>query len=54
MLVFHVNRMTDLTRRVWISSTDAVSVVEKGFRIVQVPSDYFYLVRLLSALCYLV
>jgi hypothetical protein len=31
--------------RVWISSTDAVSVVQKGFRIVHAPSDYFYLVR---------
>lgn len=28
---------------VWISSADAVAVVEKGFRIVQAPSDYFYL-----------
>jgi len=30
---------------VWLSSTHAASTVEKGFRIVQVPSDYFYLVR---------
>ncbi|KAL4070042.1 glycoside hydrolase family 20 protein [Scleroderma yunnanense] len=28
---------------VWISSTDAASVANKGFRIVQAPSDYFYL-----------
>ncbi|OAX39916.1 glycoside hydrolase family 20 protein [Rhizopogon vinicolor AM-OR11-026] len=28
---------------VWISSEDALAVVEKGFRIVQVPSNYFYL-----------
>ncbi|KAI6166689.1 glycoside hydrolase family 20 protein [Pisolithus thermaeus] len=28
---------------VWISSADAAAVVEKGFRIVQAPSDYFYL-----------
>jgi hypothetical protein len=30
--------------RVWISSQDALAVAEKGFRIVQVPSNYFYLV----------
>ncbi|KAI5996029.1 glycoside hydrolase family 20 protein [Pisolithus orientalis] len=28
---------------VWISSADAAAVVEKGFRIVQAPSNYFYL-----------
>ncbi|KAG6336864.1 hypothetical protein ID866_2222 [Astraeus odoratus] len=28
---------------VWISSAHAAAVVEKGFRIVQAPSDYFYL-----------
>ncbi|KAG1851814.1 glycoside hydrolase family 20 protein [Suillus tomentosus] len=28
---------------VWISSADAAAVVEKGFRIIQAPSDYFYL-----------
>ncbi|KAG1725011.1 glycoside hydrolase family 20 protein [Suillus paluster] len=28
---------------VWISSVDAVAVAERGFRIVQVPSNYFYL-----------
>ncbi|OJA13667.1 hypothetical protein AZE42_10834, partial [Rhizopogon vesiculosus] len=28
---------------VWISSEDAVAVAERGFRIIQVPSDYFYL-----------
>ncbi|OAX38800.1 glycoside hydrolase family 20 protein [Rhizopogon vinicolor AM-OR11-026] len=28
---------------VWISSENAVAVAERGFRIIQVPSDYFYL-----------
>ncbi|KAG1899664.1 glycoside hydrolase family 20 protein [Suillus fuscotomentosus] len=28
---------------VWISSEDALAVAEKGFRIVQAPSNYFYL-----------
>ncbi|KAF9234700.1 glycoside hydrolase family 20 protein [Melanogaster broomeanus] len=28
---------------VWISSEDAVAVAERGFRIVQAPSNYFYL-----------
>ncbi|KAG2359682.1 glycoside hydrolase family 20 protein [Suillus spraguei] len=28
---------------IWISSEDAAAVVEKGFRIVQAPSNYFYL-----------
>jgi hexosaminidase len=35
-----------IPNRVWISSQDALAVVEKGFRIVQVPSNYFYLVSL--------
>jgi hypothetical protein len=30
--------------RVWISSEDALAVVERGFRVIQVPSNYFYLV----------
>lgn len=33
-----------MRNRVWLSSSHAASAVEKGFRIVQVPSDYFYLV----------
>ncbi|KAG1867157.1 glycoside hydrolase family 20 protein [Suillus subalutaceus] len=28
---------------IWISSADAAAVVEKGFRIIQAPSNYFYL-----------
>ncbi|KAG1836126.1 glycoside hydrolase family 20 protein [Suillus subalutaceus] len=28
---------------IWISSADAAAVVDKGFRIVQAPSNYFYL-----------
>lgn len=35
--------------RVWISSSDAAAVAEKGFRIVHAPSDYFYLVRCSSS-----
>ena len=30
---------------VWISSANAAKVVEKNFRLVHAPSDYFYLVR---------
>ena len=30
---------------VWISSANAAAVVEKNFRLVHAPSDYFYLVR---------
>ena len=30
--------------RVWISSGDTSAVAERGFRIIQVPSNYFYLV----------
>ncbi|KAF9234697.1 glycoside hydrolase family 20 protein [Melanogaster broomeanus] len=38
---------------VWISSEDAAAVAERGFRIVQAPSNYFYLVSALltPALC---
>jgi hypothetical protein len=35
-----------MASRVWISSEDAAAVAEKGFRIVQAPSNYFYLVGL--------
>ena len=31
--------------RIWISSEDAAAVAEKNFRIVHVPSNYFYLAR---------
>lgn len=38
--------------RVWISSASAAKVVERDFRLIHVPSDYFYLVRILSDLLY--
>ena len=37
---FHVVRPS-----VWISSANAAAVVEKNFRLVHGPSDFFYLVR---------
>lgn len=33
----------DSASRVWISSEDAAAVASLGFRIVQAPSNYFYL-----------
>ena len=35
----------DTVVMVWISSQDAAAVAQKGFRFIQGPSDYFYLVR---------
>ena len=31
--------------RVWISSEDAAAVANLGYRLIQAPSNYFYLVR---------
>ncbi len=36
---------------VWISSANAAKVVEKNFRLVHAPSDYFYLVREARTVC---
>lgn len=33
---------------VWISSANALAIVQAGYRLVHAPSDYFYLVRLPS------
>lgn len=30
---------------IWMNSTDARRVLDKGFRIVHAPADYFYLVN---------
>lgn len=43
VLTFPVTLANDTIVMVWISSSDAASVVEEGFRIVHSPSDYFYL-----------
>jgi len=42
-LVHNVTLANDTIVLVWISSDDAAGVIEKGFRIVHAPSDYFYL-----------
>ena len=43
ILSYNVTLSNDTIVLVWISSDDAVSVAQAGFRIVQAPSDYFYL-----------
>ncbi|KIM66908.1 glycoside hydrolase family 20 protein [Scleroderma citrinum Foug A] len=43
VLSFNITLSNETIVMVWISSADAASVAEKGFRIVQAPSDYFYL-----------
>lgn len=43
VLDHNVTLANDTVVLVWISSDDAVSVAQAGFRIVQAPSDYFYL-----------
>ncbi|KIK69927.1 glycoside hydrolase family 20 protein [Collybiopsis luxurians FD-317 M1] len=43
VLNFNVTLSNNTIVMVWISSTDAAAVAEKGFRLVQAPSDYFYL-----------
>ena len=39
--------------RVWISSEDAASVAELGYRMVHAPSNYFYLVRVILFLTHM-
>ncbi|KAF9649786.1 N-acetylhexosaminidase [Thelephora ganbajun] len=43
VLSHQVTLANDTVIMVWISSADAAAVVQKGFRIVHAPSDYFYL-----------
>ncbi|KAF5357273.1 hypothetical protein D9757_013008 [Collybiopsis confluens] len=43
VLEYNTTLRNDTIIMVWISSNDAAAVVEKGFRIVHAPSDYFYL-----------
>ncbi|KAJ8587072.1 glycoside hydrolase family 20 protein [Rhizopogon salebrosus TDB-379] len=43
VLNWNVTLSNETIVMVWISSQDALAVAEKGFRIVQVPSNYFYL-----------
>ncbi|KAJ3729423.1 N-acetylhexosaminidase [Lentinula raphanica] len=43
VLNFNLTLSNETIVMVWISSADAAAVAEKGFRLVQAPSDYFYL-----------
>ncbi|OJA11466.1 hypothetical protein AZE42_10272 [Rhizopogon vesiculosus] len=43
VLNWNVTLSNETIVMVWISSEDALAVAEKGFRIVQAPSNYFYL-----------
>ncbi|KAH7885159.1 glycoside hydrolase family 20 protein [Phlebopus sp. FC_14] len=43
VLSWNVTLSNETIVMVWISSEDAAAVAEKGFRIVQAPSNYFYL-----------
>ncbi|KAJ3801949.1 N-acetylhexosaminidase [Lentinula aff. detonsa] len=43
VLDFNLTLSNNTIVMVWISSADAAAVADKGFRLVQAPSDYFYL-----------
>jgi hexosaminidase len=43
VLSFNVTLSNNTIVMVWISSADAAAVAEQGYRLVQAPSDYFYL-----------
>lgn len=46
VLDHNVTLPKDTITLVWISSANVAAVVNKGYRVIHAPSDYFYLVRL--------